>query len=381
VGAAWGRRLVQIIFFGHDAYDPAIQRRIAGLENAGASVQAFTMRRGEAFTTPWRNFDLGETRDAAFAQRFVALARAAPMLSKHRDALRRADVFYARNLDMLALASWAKSTTGARASLIYECLDVHRFMTRNDPLGVAMRSTERALLKNVSLVVVSSLAFAGQYFDRVHPGLAKTMLVENRLPWGFDYGPRPTLTVRASGPIRIGWFGVLRCRRSLNLLLDLADRFPNDIALSFRGIPARKELQDFEDKIAGRANVRFGGRYKWPDDLASIYNDVDLVWAGDFHDPGANSRWLMPNRLYEGGYYATPPLAPLDSETGHWIEAHAFGFTRAEPLEQTLPALIAVMNRDKIQAARARLLAASDALFLQPRDEMASVLAAAMERP
>jgi succinoglycan biosynthesis protein ExoL len=370
--------LVQVIFFGHDAYDPAIQRRIAALENTGASVQAFTMRRGQAFTTPWRNVDLGATRDAAFAQRFVALARAAPMLSKHRDALRHADVFYARNLDMLMLASWAKSTTGARATLIYECLDIHRFMTQSSPLGAAMRSNERALLKNVSLVVVSSKAFADQYFNRVHPGLAKTMLVENRLPWGFDYGPRPAQAMRQKGPIRIGWFGVLRCRRSLNLLLDLADRFPDDVAMSFRGIPARNDIPDFEAEVAGRANVHFGGRYKWPDDLASTYADVDLVWAGDFHDPSANSRWLMPNRLYEGGYYSTPPFAASDSETGRWIEAQGFGFTLPEPLEQTMPAFISALDRGAIQSARARLVAAPDTLFLQSRDEMAGVLAAAM---
>ena len=370
--------MVQVIFFGHDAYDPAIQRRIAALQNAGASLTAFTMRRGDAFEPPWRNVDLGATRDAAFAQRFAALVRAAPMLSKHRDVLTRADVFYARNLDMLALASWAKSKTGAHAPLIYECLDIHRLMTRSGPVGAAMRSTERAFLKRVSLVVVSSPAFASQYFDRVHPGLAKTMLVENRLPGAFDYGPRAAERTRANGPIRIGWFGILRCRRSLRLLLDLADRFPNDVELSLRGAPARKELPDFEDQIGRRPNVRFGGRYKWPDDLAGIYHDVDLVWAGDFHDPGANSRWLMPNRLYEGGYYATPSLAPSDCETGRWIDAHAFGFTVAEPLEQTLPAFIASISLNQIQAARAHLLAAPDALFLQPRDEMARVLAAAM---
>lgn len=349
------------------------------MQNAGANVQAFTMRRGAPFETPWSNVDLGETRDAAFAQRFAAMARAAPILSRHKDVLKRADIFYARNLDMLALASWAKSNLQARARVIYECLDIHRFMTRQDPIGAAMRSTERALLKTTSLVVVSSPAFAEQYFDRVHPGLAQTMLVENRLPFGFDYGPRSAEASQRSGPIRIGWFGVLRCRRSLGLLLDLADRFPKDVALSLRGAPTQKELPDFEARIAGRANVSFGGRYKWPYDLAGIYDDVDLVWAGDFHDPGANSRWLMPNRIYEGGYYATPPIAPSDSQTGRWIDAHGFGFTLAEPIEQTLPALMEALTRDKIQAARAHLLAAPDTIFLQPREEMASVLAAAMQ--
>ena len=371
--------MVRVVFFGHDAYDPAIQRRIAALENAGASVQAFTMRRGEAIAPSWENIDLGVTHDAAFAQRLAALTRAAPIVSKRRDILRAADVIYARNLDMLALASWAKSSSGARGALIYECLDIHRFMTRRDALGAAMRSIERSLMKRVSLVVASSPAFISGYFDNVHPG-AKTALVENRLPWGFDYGERPRQLGSRSGPIRIGWFGVLRCRRSLRLLLNLADRFPDNVVLSFRGAPARKELSDFEAAIAGRDNVHYGGRYKWPDDLAGIYSDIDLVWAGDFHDPAANSRWLMPNRLYEGGYYATPPLAPSDCETGRWIDRHGFGFTLPEPLEQTLPAFVAGLDRSKVEAARARLLAAPGDLFLQPRDEMAQVLAAAMQR-
>lgn len=371
--------MVQIIFFGHDAYDPAIQRRIAALENAGADVHAFTMRRGPPFSPSWRNVDLGATRDAAFIQRLGAMARAAPIILEHGEKLRGADAFYARNLDMLALAVNAKSASGSPAALIYECLDIHRFMTRQDYVGEAMRSLERALLKNVALTVVSSPAFVEHYFARVHPG-AKTMLVENRLPWGFDYGARDDGGSSQSGPIRIGWFGILRCRRSLGLLLDLADRFPHSVQLSLRGGPSRTDLPDLEARIAGRANVGFGGRYAWPDDLHKIYADVDVVWAGDFHDPGANSRWLLPNRVYEGGYFARPPIAPAESETGRWVAERDFGFTLPEPLEQTLPAFISTLDRSRIGAARARLLSAPLEVFLQPRDEMAHVLEAAIGR-
>ncbi len=373
-------RLAELVFFGHDAHDPAVQRRIAAFAHAGARVRAFTMRRGPAFAPPWDNIDLGETRDAGFVQRLGALWRARPVLQAHREALRAADVLYARNLDMLMLARWAKRMSGSSARLVYECLDVHRFMTRTDALGAAMRATERSLLAATSLVVVSSPAFVREYFDKAHPGLARTLLIENRLPWGFDYGPRPSAARAGEGTIRIGWFGNLRCRRSLALLLALARRFPERVAVSLRGAPARAEFEDFEGQAAGRPNVSFGGRYAWPNDLASIYADVDLVWAGDFHDPGANSKWLLPNRLYEGGYYAAPPLAPADSETGRWIEARGFGLTLAEPLEETLPALVAGLDRTRIAAARQRLLAAPDSVFLQPRDEMAAVLAAAMER-
>lgn len=370
--------LAKLIFFGHDAHDPAVQRRIAAFGHAGAAVQAFTMRRGQAFAPPWENVDLGETRDAAFAQRIAALMRARPILRRHREALRTADVFYARNLDMLALARWAKSMSGSRAALVYECLDVHRFMTRADPLGAAMRASERALLRDVALTIVSSPAFAREYFDVRHPGRVRTLLVENRLPWSFDYGARPAPAPPREGPLRIGWFGNLRCRRSLALLLALADRFPDRVRISMRGAPARTELGDFESSLAGRANVSFGGRYAWPEELASIYADVDLVWAGDFHDPGANSKWLLPNRLYEGGYYAAPPLAPAGSETGRWIEAHGFGFALPEPLEETLPAFVETLDSQRLAEARARLAAASPDAFLQPKDELKAVLAAAL---
>lgn len=370
-----------LIVFGHDAYDAALQRRIAALARTGARVRAFTMRRGASFAPPWDNVDLGETRDAAFAQRIGALVAAAPTLRREREALRRADLIWARNLDMLALARWAKAMSGSRAALIYECLDIHRFMARNDPLGAAMRASERYLLDAAKLVVISSPAFAREYFDVRHPGRARTVLVENRMPPGFDYGSRPAPAPAREGPLRIGWFGNLRCRRSLALLLDLAARFPDRVELYLRGAPTRAEFADFEAAVAGRANVRFGGRYKWPDDLASIYADVDLVWAGDFHDPGANSKWLLPNRIYEGGYYATPPIAPIDSETGRWIAARDFGFTLEEPLERTLPAWFETLDCARVAAARAQLASAADSVFLQPDDELAQVISAALQEP
>lgn len=370
--------MAKLVFFGHDALDPAIQRRVRAFADAGAEVEAFTMRRGPAFDAPWRNVDLGETRDAAFAQRVSALVAARSILRRHGDALRKAGVFYARNLDMLMLASWAKRMSGARAPLVYECLDVHRFLSREDPIGASLRAMEAALLREVALIVVSSPAFAREYFDKRHAQRTPTLLIENRLPWGFEYGARPAGPPAEHKRLRIGWFGNLRCERSLTLLLDLTSRFPEHVELSLRGIPARAAVSDFEARVGGRDNVTFGGRYAWPQDLAEIYRDVDLVWAGDFHDAGANSTWLLPNRLYEGGYYAAPALAPADCETGRWIEARGFGFTLPEPLEETLPAFVRGFDRTRLAEPRAKLLGAPDSVFLQPKDELAGVIEAAL---
>ncbi|MBL8536026.1 MAG: hypothetical protein JNM59_01340 [Hyphomonadaceae bacterium] len=375
------RALTQIAFFGHDARDPAVQRRIGAFMRAGAEVCAFTMRRGAETSPAWRNVDLGETRDAAFGQRIQALWRARSRLRVHAQDFGRAELFYARNLDMLWLARWARRMSASRARLVYECLDVHRFMTRGDALGAGMRALERSLLREVDLVVVSSPAFASEYFDRFQPGRARTMLVENRMPRGFDYGDRPRTPLRADGALRIGWFGNLRCKRSLELLLGAASALPDRVSIVMRGAPARTELADFEGRIAAKSNASYLGRYAWPNDLAAIYEDVDVVWAGDFHDPGANSKWLLPNRLYEGGYYATPPVAPRDCQTGRWIEDKGFGFTLPEPLERTLPEFLATISRDAVAHARARMQQAPEDVFVQPDDELQRVIEAAMSAP
>lgn len=373
--------MVKLVFFGHDARDAAVQRRIKAFADVGAEVDAFTMRRGAPVDAAWRNVDLGETRDAAFGQRIGALVAARPILQQHRETLRAADIFYARNLDMLALARWAKGMSGSGARLIYECLDVHRFLARDDALGAGFRAAEAALIGDVSLVVVSSPAFVREYFDKRHPGRVRTMLVENRLPPGFEYGARPAARALVGDKLRIGWFGNLRCGRSLSLLLDLAARFPDKVELVLRGAPALAAIPDFQERVRGQHNVRFGGRYAWPQDLAEIYAGVDVVWAGDFHDAGANSKWLLPNRLYEGGYYGAPPLAPADSETGRWIDAHGFGFTLAEPLEETLPGFVRGFEAQRVAQARERLLTAPIDVFVQPKGELQGVIDAALASP
>ena len=42
---------------------------------------------------------------------------------------------------------------------------------------------------------------------------------------------------------------------------------------------------------------------------------------------GASGGWLLPNRLYEGGYFGVPHLAEAGSETGNYVERLGIGWT------------------------------------------------------
>ncbi len=382
--------MTRIAFFAHDAGDAAVRRRVRGFVDDDLSVTGFMMRRAEDIPRDWDNIDLGRTHDADYLQRIGAIFSGARRAARQRDRLAAADVIYARNLDMLATAFLARRMAGLKTPVVYECLDVHRLLARKDAVGGLFRLVEGALLKRTRLLVVSSPAFLERHFAVHHPGRYTARLIENRLAAGGHYGPRPgrnpTPSVpRQDNPLAIGWVGVLRCSRSLDLLIGLARHFGDRISISLHGAPALTEIPDFHKRIAGLPNLAYHGRYTAPEDLSQVYDGLDLVWAGDFMEAGENSVWLLPNRLYEGGYYAVPPVAPAGTETANWIAQHAIGFTADEPLDSDLPRLIAdlIDNPRPIAARRDRLLGLPDSIFVQPRGELRAVIEDALraDRP
>lgn len=370
-----------IAFFGHDAGDAAVRRRVRAFRDDGVRVTGFMMRRGEASAREWKNVDLGQTADGAFLRRIRQIFLGAVTAARHREDLAAADVIIARNLDMLACAFLAKRKAKLDTPVIYEALDIHRLLTRKDIIGRGMRWLEGQLLRRTTGLLVSSPAFLRNHFERYYPGQYRPFLIENRLAAGADYGNRPPVE-RAHGgrPLHLGWVGNLRCQRSFALLCELADRFPGALEVHLHGVPARREIQVFEPEIAKRSNMSFHGRYKSPEDLKAIYAGLDLVWAGDFMEAGFNSVWLLPNRIYEGGYYCVPALAPAGTETASWIGLRHGGFVVEEPLAATLAELISSLatDREPIVACAKALAACPDTDFVQPAGLLADILEQAL---
>lgn len=374
------REMTRIAFFGHDSADAAVRRRVRGFVDDDLKVTGFMMHRRDAGPLDWDNIDLGETRDGAFLQRIKQVFAGAKKAAAARDELAAADVIYARNLDMLACAFLAKASANLKTPVIYESLDIHRLLTRKDIVGMAVRYLEHELLKRTGGLVVSSPGFLRNHFEKHYAGDYRAFLVENRLAPGAEYGARACerkmLPADAGRPLRIGWVGNLRCRRSLDLLCQLADQFPDTLEIRLHGIPSRTEIPVFEPLIDARPNMTFSGRYRSPEDLAGIYDALDVVWAGDFMEAGFNSVWLLPNRIYEGGYYCTPSIAPSGTETAAWLAGHACGFVIDEPLGETLPDLVAqlIADRGPIAERATRLAALPEETFVQPAGYLAEII-------
>lgn len=344
------------------------------MDALGHDVTAFTMRRDEDKERGWKNIDLGRTYDAQMVHRALSI-RHGIQQSKAHPRLAGMDLFWARNLDMLAIAVAARRDVKSHAPLVYETLDIHGTLTSGGLKGKLFRGAERRLLRQVDLIVVSSTAFVTNYYDRAHPGHPPTALIENVLQTGA-LPARPAQMTRASGPFRLGWVGILRCARTLDMLQHTANELGDKLEVVLHGKPALATVPDFHKVVDATPNMTYLGPYRSPDDLPHIYGALDAVWAGVTSDMDANARWLLPNRVYEGGYFGAPAMAIEGTETANFLKTHGTGEGVAEPLEDNLPATLRRwMAEGEAAKARARTLAAPATIFARGTEDLADALA------
>jgi succinoglycan biosynthesis protein ExoL len=320
--------MLDVLYLAHDVADPAIRRRTLTLEAGGAKVKVAGFRRGADTACANGVIELGVTKDGKFAQRISAVGKAAMVLGSKLRGTGRPGIIIARNLEMLALANRASTIFGGDIPIVYECLDIHRLLLRKDFAGRTLRAAEQYLGRNVSMLVTSSPAFIENYFRPISQLKAPTLLLENKV---IDLGgatagkpalPRPP---EPGAPWKIGWFGALRCRKSLKLLAEFSRAMDGKFEIVLRGRPAYSEFDDFDGFVKNEPFMTFHGAYRNPEDLAAIYHEVHFSWGIDFFEEGLNSSWLLPNRLYEGCRYGAVPIAMRGTETARFLSAKHIG--------------------------------------------------------
>jgi hypothetical protein len=361
---------MKLVYFVHDLNDPAVHRRMRMFHAGGAVVSLIGFHRGAApaavdGVVPW---PLGRTTDARLRQRAVAVLGALLSSPRWRSLCAGADAIVARQLETLVLAALARRLLAPSAPLVFECLDIHRLMGASGLAGRLLRAVERRLLVRCQRLLVSSPHFVRFHFACVHQRLPEVTVVENKaLSFEFDSSPEPEQCPPRrpiAPPWRIGWFGMIRCARSLRLLADLALACPGAVEIVIRGRVATSVLPDFHTVVAATPGLSFGGPYDRARDLPRLYADVDFAWAIDFYEAGSNSDWLLPNRLYEAGLFGAVPIACRDVATGAWLAERQAGVLLEGDPATSVETFIRTLDAERFEALRAGLAALPKTAFL-----------------
>ena len=343
---------MRLAYVVHDLGDPAVVRRLDMLAPYLVDAVVIGFHRDPvppATVAGWPAIPLGRTEDARLGRRILSVLRARLRLDELGRHVRGATVVMSRQLETLALARAARTRFAPRAMLVQECLDVHRLLVGPSWKSVALRRLEGWLLRGSDLLLISSSAFLREHLAPAHgAALPPVLLVENKV-LGAELArqaaaPAPAVVPPQGPPWRIGWYGVIRCRRSLALLTRLVRQFLGQVEVEIRGRPSLSVIPDFAAQVAGVPGLSFLGPYDRRRDLAAMYRGVHFAWAIDYYEAGANSDWLLPNRLYEGSLHGAVPITLARTETGRWLAGRQAGVLLQEPLETALPAYFAGLD-------------------------------------
>jgi hypothetical protein len=214
------------------------------------------------------------------------------------------------------------------------------------------------------------------YFETLSLVHLPVILLENKVYLPKQEATEPCLLhERAKAPPwKIGWFGAIRCKKSLAILNELARLGDGLIEVIIRGRIAQDQLPDFEQRVHDTKWIHFEGVYQNPNDLAKIYNDVHFTWAIDMFEEGQNSAWLLPNRLYEGGLYNAVPLALENVEIGHFLNRLQLGVVFKDVQAQTLLSFFKNLTIEEYQKKENQAMQAPRQTWLADQEDCVTLI-------
>ena len=169
----------------------------------------------------------------------------------------------------------------------------------------------------------------------------------------------------------IGWFGSLRCERSLEILCRVAKVAGPHLKILAAGTQ-KFPPGIFERATAGLANLSYLGPFDARNDVAALYAQAHFSYAAHY-EPEEKAKWALPVRILEGGAYGRPSLTRADADMGRYVRAHDIGWA-LDDLEKDLPALLESLTAAEYERV-AQNVARQRSLFIGERD-LAAALAA-----
>lgn len=317
---------MKIIFLVSNAADSYFHKRIGELERLGVKVEIL------GFNREWyerKKYDhpctfLGEIEQRHYFKRLLPILKAIPAVRRH---LKMADIVYIFLPDMLAL--YCASALGLRRTwkVVFDVCDIQPVLIGNSLKSRVFRLLERILMRRIDLLVVTSEAFVTEFFQKIQ-GLTQVryLVIENKLGRKSLKLPVRSQTERLPGVLRVGYFGVIRCPRSLEILKTAAERGKGRVRIYIRGAsPGR--IVDIEACVKENSWIEYGGPYLSPDDCPDLYGSVDIVWACYPYEgrQAGNWLWARTNRFYEACFYGKPMIVQSGAEDGRVVAEKGLG--------------------------------------------------------
>jgi glycosyltransferase involved in cell wall biosynthesis len=318
----------KIVLLVPDISDARVIKRIKAFQLLGADliICGFQRQRYKfdfSFYVDIQLVKLGNSAEKNYIRRIPKLFIGLIILLSNLNIIKNSNCIYCINIDMLPYGYLLKKIY--KFKLMYEVGDILNPFLGKGLLSLILRSFERLLLSYTDYIVVTSPAFYTQFFKPVQKLKIPWLLLENKL---LPQVKRTSKKLKSnkSNKINIVYHGVLRDQKSIDILVKIAIEFNHKCDLHIYGYPLWVKHDELQRITRDNKNIYWHGEYSYPQDLNIILSDADLLWLIDLSENINNSKWLLPNRLYDGILFGVPLIARQNTETCNYINNKNIGW-------------------------------------------------------
>ena len=205
---------------------------------------------------------------------------------------------------------------------IYEESDlVHTYMKS----GTARRFFEWVDKRAIKKALVA--VFTSEGFIRYHFGTQKpknSIVIANRLPLRVNELPKVEKKQIDIKHLSIGFVGFIRFKSIFNFCRVVCDHFPEHEFHFYGTIDNDSDRKLFEP-LKVYTNCHFHGVFQHPNDLPSIYSQIDLVLS-TYDVENENVRYAEPNKIYEAIYFKTPIIVSCGTYLSEKVNNLGIGY-------------------------------------------------------
>lgn len=341
---------------------PRYWKRIDALTGEGAEATVLTFDRPyvkAGHDHEGRAEVIGSMKHGKYLQRLAALTRAiAPIYRRTREA----DFLYCFGTDLAVLGVVVR-VFRRRLQLVVEIGDVRPVMVEDGLKGIVLRAVERLALRHAAVIVVTSPAYRDRYLlDPQGATAGKILVAENKVDPRVRELAEPIRgdDVTPGSVLSIGYYGLIRCRKSWSLLARIAQTLPDRFRVDVWG---RLILDhSWTDLQVLPPNMAYHGEFRNPDDLSTMFRRFDLVWVAHAHGT-TNTDWARANRFYEACCFGKPMIGQRGTLDGGEIDRLDMGFCiDLNDADEALDRIASITARD-VSSWRSHVLALDEAVY------------------
>jgi len=227
------------------------------------------------------------------------------------------EIIYIEGLDLL-IVGYIYKFLHKKTKIIYEISDIPGGQFKKNIIAKGLINISNKLLKNIDLLVLTSLFYWEEYFQYKYPYKDKVIILEN-LPEKRIFGDFKSIKHKK---LTIGFIGSVRYPKQIINLFKACTGLHNIQIIIAGGGP---DYEYIKNEAREYPNVTVTGPFNYEKNVISIYKKIDLIYC--VYDTNLfNVRIAIPNKLYEAIVCNIPIIVAKKTKLSELVKQYEVGF-------------------------------------------------------